>query len=86
MSDLDAIRIAVHENNINRYRRLLRTRLTEIEREYVERRLGEERHALALLVAPQGRVTQHAPPGRRSAPTKPPNAPRTESATVIAAA
>jgi hypothetical protein len=67
MSNLDAIRIAVHENNINRYRRLLRTKLTEIEREYVERRLGEERHALALLVAPQGRVKQHAPPAPRGA-------------------
>jgi hypothetical protein len=51
MSELDAVRIAVHQNNISRYRRLLRTKLTEIERQYVERRLAEERQSLDLLLA-----------------------------------
>jgi hypothetical protein len=53
MSDLDAVRIAVHQNNVSRYRRLLRTKLTEIERQYVERRLAEERQSLELLTTRQ---------------------------------
>jgi hypothetical protein len=32
--------------NIERYRRILRTHLTQTEREFVERRLGEEKQAL----------------------------------------
>jgi hypothetical protein len=50
MGDLDAVRIAVHEKNISRYRWLLRTKLTDVERDYAERRLAEEQRALALLV------------------------------------
>ena len=38
--------IRAHRNNIHRYRRLLKTRLTEIERQYIERRLAEEQSAL----------------------------------------
>ena len=34
-----------HQANVERYRRLLRTPLTDIEREYVRRRLAEERWA-----------------------------------------
>lgn len=36
-------------NNIRRYRRLLETQLTETERQFVERRLSEERAALDAL-------------------------------------
>jgi hypothetical protein len=53
MNDLDAVRIAVHEKNISRYRWLLRTKLTDVERDYVERRLAEEQRALALLTQTQ---------------------------------
>lgn len=35
-----------HHNNINCYRRLLKTRLTELERQYIEERLREELSAL----------------------------------------
>jgi hypothetical protein len=42
-------RLRVHRKNIDRYVRLLRTRLTELERGYIERRLYEERSALDLL-------------------------------------
>jgi hypothetical protein len=38
-----------HSNNIRRYRLLLRTKLTELERQYVERRLSEEEAALQAL-------------------------------------
>jgi hypothetical protein len=31
-----------HRNNIQRYRQLLQTSLTELERQFVERRLNEE--------------------------------------------
>lgn len=36
-------------NNIRRYRRLLETQLTENERQFVERRLSEERAVLDAL-------------------------------------
>ncbi|MGY8705474.1 hypothetical protein RAD16_06975 [Bradyrhizobium sp. 18BD] len=49
MLDQDFARIRAHSNNIDRYRRLLRTKLSELEREYLERRLREERAALATL-------------------------------------
>ena len=34
-----------HQANVQRYRRLLQTSLTDIERQYVRRRLAEERRA-----------------------------------------
>jgi hypothetical protein len=37
--------------NIKRYRRLLATELTELERNYLERRLREEREALSALTS-----------------------------------
>lgn len=36
-------------NNIERYRRLLRTRLTESERQFIEKRMSEERSELQRL-------------------------------------
>lgn len=41
--------IFAHRTNIERYERLLQTHLTDNERAYIERRLDEERHALAQL-------------------------------------
>ena len=40
-----------HRNNISRYRRLLKTDLTELERRFLERRLTEEQSALEKIVA-----------------------------------
>ncbi|WP_158671090.1 hypothetical protein [Bradyrhizobium guangdongense] len=40
-----------HRNNIQRYRLLLQTSLTEFERQFVERRLSEEQAKLELLVS-----------------------------------
>ena len=51
MSDLDNVRMAVHQMYIDRYCRLLRTKLSDLERAYIERRLAEERQALAVLQA-----------------------------------
>jgi hypothetical protein len=48
--------VRAHQNNINRYCRLLATHLTDVEREYVHRRIVEERLELEkLLKPPQGR-------------------------------
>jgi hypothetical protein len=43
--------LRTHRNNISRYRRLLKTELTEFERQFIERRLLEERSAMEKLAA-----------------------------------
>ena len=48
--------VRAHQNNINRYCRLLATDLTELERDYVRKRIVEETHELEkLLKAPRRR-------------------------------
>jgi hypothetical protein len=44
-------RLRTHRNNIARYRGLLRTNLTDLERQFIERRLSEERSEFELLSA-----------------------------------
>jgi hypothetical protein len=51
MIDEELARLRALRNNINRYRRLLRTKLTALERQYIERRLSEEERALEGLSA-----------------------------------
>jgi hypothetical protein len=51
MLDENLARIRAHRNNIHRYRRLLRTKLSELERHFIERRLAEEQSALDALSA-----------------------------------
>ncbi|WP_439370185.1 hypothetical protein [Bradyrhizobium sp. DASA03120] len=51
MLDENLARIRAHRNNIQRYRRLLKTRLSELERQFIERRVAEERSALDSLTA-----------------------------------
>jgi 5-bromo-4-chloroindolyl phosphate hydrolysis protein len=41
----------VRRNNVRRYRRLLQTELTELERRYIERRLNEEKSAMESLTS-----------------------------------
>lgn len=43
--------LRTHRNNIRRYRRLLKTELTQGERQFIERRLSEERSAMETLTA-----------------------------------
>jgi hypothetical protein len=43
-------RLRAHQNNIRRYRRLLATRLTDLERAYIERRLNEEQTSVETLL------------------------------------
>jgi hypothetical protein len=49
MTDLSGIRIKAHLANIERYRKLLAGRLTRVEREYVMRRIAEERAEIKRL-------------------------------------
>jgi hypothetical protein len=42
-------RVRARRSNISRYRRLLNTKLSELERQYIERRLSEEQMALNSL-------------------------------------
>jgi hypothetical protein len=51
MTDEKFALLRTHRNNISRYRRLLKTKLTEFEREFIERRLSEERSAMERLAA-----------------------------------
>jgi hypothetical protein len=47
--DENIARLRAHLRNIDRYQKLLKTKLTEIEVQYLERRLSEERSAVAVL-------------------------------------
>jgi hypothetical protein len=51
MIDAKFALLRTHRNNIHRYRRLLNTELTELERQFIERRLAEERSAMEKLSA-----------------------------------
>ena len=51
MLDEELARIRAHRNNIHRYRRLLRTKLSELERQFIERRLAEEKSSLESIPA-----------------------------------
>jgi hypothetical protein len=49
MLDEKLARLRAHRNNIHRYRRLLSTQLSDLERAYIERRLAEEQASLEAL-------------------------------------
>ena len=49
MMDEKPARLRNHRNNIGRYRRLLQTKLTDLERQFIERRLSEEQSAYERL-------------------------------------
>jgi len=51
MIDERNARLRAHANNIRRYERLLETRLSDVERQFIERRLADERSALEALSA-----------------------------------
>jgi hypothetical protein len=52
MIDEKLARLRAHRNNIHRYRRLLNTRLSDLEREFLLKRLSEEQCAFDALSAP----------------------------------
>ena len=49
MLDERFARLRTHRNNIARYRGLLKTNLTDLERQFIERRLSEEQSEFELL-------------------------------------
>jgi hypothetical protein len=44
-----AARLRAHHQNIERYQRLLETKVGEVELQYLQKRLAEERFAIAML-------------------------------------
>ena len=42
-------RLRSHEQNISHYQNMLKTRLSEVELDFVEKRLAEERFKIAML-------------------------------------
>ncbi|MCK1519407.1 MULTISPECIES: hypothetical protein [unclassified Bradyrhizobium] len=52
MTDEEIARLRAHDSNISRYRRLLKTNLSDLERRYLEQRLSEERSAIKSLAHP----------------------------------
>ncbi|WP_426525063.1 hypothetical protein [Bradyrhizobium sp. McL0615] len=57
MMDQQLARLLAHRSNIQRYRNLLQTSLTELERQFVEKRLTEERSNLESVTASLGSMT-----------------------------
>lgn len=51
MIDAKLAQLRAHRHNVGRYRRLLRTQLSALERQYIERRLSEESAAIEALAA-----------------------------------
>ncbi|MBR0847243.1 hypothetical protein JQ543_05745 [Bradyrhizobium diazoefficiens] len=68
MIDEDFARIRAHRNNIHRYRSLLKTQLSDLERQFIERRLSEESLALETLSSQTFPIAFNMPP-RSPAPT-----------------
>lgn len=61
MFEQNLARIRTHRNNIHRYRTLLQTKLSDLERDFIDRRMAEEQAALGALVAEAFPVTFHVP-------------------------
>jgi len=49
--------IRAHDDSIRRYQRLLYTRLTDLEREYIESRISEERSTLQSIREARGEMS-----------------------------
>ena len=43
------VRLSTHQKNIERYQDLLETKLSEVERQYIEKLISKERLAMAML-------------------------------------
>lgn len=57
MIDLKVASLRAHGNNISRYRRLLKTNLSDLERQFIERRLNEEKMAAEGLASTRFPIT-----------------------------
>ncbi len=68
MIDEKFARLRSCRNNIRRYRKLLKTRLTDLERQFIERRLAEEQSAMETAIASTFPVTFGSPIFPQNAP------------------
>lgn len=57
MFEENLARIRTHRNNIQRYRSLLRTKLSDLERDFIATRMAEEQAALDVLIGTTFPVT-----------------------------
>jgi hypothetical protein len=62
-------RLRTHRNSIARYRRLFKTHLTDLERQFIERRLLEEQSEFELLSAGTFPMTFKIPKAPEKQPT-----------------
>ena len=65
MIDEAAAKLHAHRQNINRYRALLQTNLTILERDFIERRIAEEEAKVTALASgtfPSSRTFSDMPP------------------------
>jgi hypothetical protein len=62
MIDQQLARLHTHRSNIQRYRNLLQTSLTELERQFVQRRLTEEQSNLERVVTALPSEVSGVPP------------------------
>ena len=67
MFEQNLARIRTHRNNIRRYRRLLRAELSDLERDFIDRRIAGEQAALNAMVAETFPVTFPLPKDSSSA-------------------
>jgi hypothetical protein len=67
MIDENLARLRAHRDNIRRYRRLLQTQLSDLERAYLARRLDEERTAAEALLRTTFPVTVPVSPRAEAA-------------------
>jgi hypothetical protein len=49
MMEIETALARAHRDNIQRYHKLLKTNLTDVERNYIEERLSQERAILQVL-------------------------------------
>jgi hypothetical protein len=59
MIDEKYARLCAFRNNINRYQRLLSTELSELERQFIERRLAEEKSEMESVARTKAAKTPH---------------------------
>ena len=70
MIDEQLARLRSHRNNISRYHRLLKTPLTDCEREFIERRLAEEQSTFRALAEGTYSLTYCMPVQPPESPTE----------------
>jgi hypothetical protein len=65
MDEKRAALLTAHQQNIDKYQKILKTKLSEAETRYLEKRLSEERFAMAMLrfISPSDGSTAHGVSG-----------------------